>query len=72
MERDDSTLDIEEIDILAIGLLLTAPMMSEYEMRCILWKLKKIARKKKMRNYKSVNEILDDWASKAYQLTMKY
>ena len=72
MERDDGTLDIEEIDILAIGLLLTAPMMSEYEMKCIICKLKKIARKKKMANYKSVNEILDDWASKAYQLTMKY
>ncbi|AXI25939.1 hypothetical protein CFE53_06385 [Methanofervidicoccus sp. A16] len=63
---------MEEIDILAIGLLLTAPMMSEYEMRCIVCKLKKIARKKKMANYKSVNEILDDWASRAYQLTMKY
>jgi len=72
MERDDGTLDIEEIDILAIGLLLTAPMMSEYEMKCIICKLKKIARKKKMANYKSVNEILDDWASKAYHLTMKY
>ena len=72
MGRDDGTLDIEEIDILAIGLLLTAPMMSEYEMKCIICKLKKIARKKKMANYKSVNEILDDWASKAYQLTMKY
>jgi len=71
MERDN-TLDIEEVDILAIGLLLTAPMMSEYEMRCIVCKLKKIARKKKMANYKSVNEILDDWASKAYHLTMKY
>lgn len=72
MGRDDGTLDIEEIDILAIGLLLTAPMMSEYEMKCIICKLKKIARKKKMANYKSVNEILDDWASKAYHLTMKY
>jgi len=72
MERDNRTPDIEEIDILAIGLLLTAPMMSEYEMRCIVCKLKKIARKKKMANYKSVNEILDYWASKAYQLTMKY
>lgn len=72
MGRDDETLDIEEIDILAIGLLLTAPMMSEYEMKCIICKLKKIARKKKMANYKSVNEILDDWASKAYHLTMKY
>ena len=71
MERDN-TLDIEEVDILAIGLLLTAPMMSEYEMRCIVCKLKKIARKKKMANYKSVNEILDDLASKAYHLTMKY
>ncbi|GBF35872.1 hypothetical protein [Methanofervidicoccus abyssi] len=72
MERDSSILDIEEIDILAIGLLLTAPMMSEYEMKCIICKLKKIARKKKMMNYKSINEILDDWANKAYQLTMKY
>ncbi|HIP16446.1 MAG TPA: hypothetical protein EYG87_02285 [Methanothermococcus okinawensis] len=63
---------MEEIDILAIGLLLTAPMMSEYEMKCIICKLKKIARKKKMMNYKSINEILDDWANKAYQLTMKY
>ena len=71
MNRDDNTLDIDEIDILAIGLLLTAPMMSDYEMRCILCKLKKIARKKKIGN-KSINEILDDWASKAYQLTMKY
>ena len=72
MNRNDSTLDIEEIDILAIGLLLTAPMMSNYEMRCILCKLKKIARKKRTTNYKSIDEILDDWASKAYQLTMKY
>ena len=69
--RDEGTLDVEEIDILAIGLLLTAPMMSDYEMRCIVCTLKKIARKKKMGN-KSINEILDDWATKAYYLTMKY
>jgi len=72
MERDRDTLGIEEIDILAIGLLLTAPMMSDYEMRCILGKLKKIAKKKKVASYKSINEILDEWANKAYHLTMKY
>jgi len=72
MGREGDTLDIEEIDVLAIGLLLTAPMMSDYEMRCILCKLKKIAKKKKVASYKSINEILDDWANMAYHLTMKY
>ncbi|HID47384.1 MAG TPA: hypothetical protein EYH15_03670 [Methanothermococcus okinawensis] len=63
---------MEEIDVLAVGLLLTAPMMSDYEMRCILSKLKKIAKKKKMTKYKNINEILDEWANRAYQLSMKY
>ena len=70
VEEDNPTID--EIDMVAISILLSAPLMSEYEMKNTFCKLKRIAKKKSMANYKNINEILDYWADKAYQITMKY
>ncbi|MBW9220780.1 hypothetical protein KKP91_01005 [Methanothermococcus sp. SCGC AD-155-M21] len=71
MEGEDNPV-LDEIDMVAIAILLSAPLMSEYEMKNTLCKLKRIAKKKSMANYKNINEILDYWADKAYQITMKY
>ncbi|WP_292460830.1 hypothetical protein [Methanothermococcus sp.] len=63
--------DMDEIDKMAINILINAPLMSEHEMKCTINMLRKIARKKRNNGRKKVNDILDYWANKAYAVSMK-
>ncbi|WP_421077016.1 hypothetical protein Mjas_04505 [Methanothermococcus sp. Ax23] len=63
--------EIDEIDKLAINILINAPLMSEHEMKYAINRLKRIAKKKKNNERKKVNDILDYWANKAYAISMK-
>ena len=62
--------NIDEIDKQAIAILENAPLMTEKEMRIAINKLKIMAKRKRINGRKNMNNILDDWAYKAYITTM--
>jgi hypothetical protein len=58
--------NIDEIDKQAIAILENAPLMTEKEMKIAINKLKLMAKRKRVNGRKNMNDILDDWAYKAY------
>jgi hypothetical protein len=74
VQRNDNKVktlfNIDEIDKQAIAILENAPLMTEKEMRIAINKLKIMAKRKRINGRKNMNNILDDWAYKAYITTM--
>ncbi len=58
------------VDSIAVSLLLNAPFMDDPELKETLCKLRKLAKIKKGHSRMHIDEILDRWSCKAYQITM--